>query len=407
MESVKRRMKDAVRLTIFVIVSLEQALTCEGMKMIDKKNIKIDRHDFEEFKKLLETHEDWLMSRILYYAIKQGYSAYASTLKEAWRLSISGLTESILDGATQYSNLIELKPEENFQNDPIASFGVIEAQRHRERGVSLSMFLGLMKYYRQTYIDLIETHSPTPLETIYKPFVHRVFDRIEIAFCVEWSNSQGDNAVQELQINNRIMTNEKNKYLTIFESIPNPVIILNRDKKIDNMNFEAVKLLRKNPAPGSQYYVLSNDRHRMKNDDIMTPPFLRGIVLSDLLPWLEESIDDYISKSLESKVFEKRIEWNGNPMFFRVKMAKSLDVSGQFDGIIIILEEITSLKNALIEVKTLKGLLPICSHCKKIRDDEGYWQLMEKYITQRSDAEFSHSICPDCAKEYYSDLDLF
>ena len=375
--------------------------------MIDKKNIKIDRHDFEEFKKLLETNEDWLMSRILYYAIEQGYSTYTSTLKEAWRLSITGLTESILDGGHQYSNLIELKPEENFQNDPIAFFGMIEAQRHRERGVSLGMFLGLMKYYRQTYIDLIETQpSNSQLKIVYKPFVHRVFDRIEIAFCMKWSNLQGDNVVQELQNNNRIMTNEKNKYLTIFESIPNPVIILNQEKKIDNMNFEAVKLLKKNPAPGSQYYFLSNNRHGMENDSSMPHP-LRGILLSDLLPWLEEFIDDYISKSLESMVFEKRIEWNGQPMTFRTKIAKSLDVSGKFDGIIIILEDITSLKNALIEVKTLKGLLPICSHCKKIRDDEGYWQLMERYITQRSDAEFSHGICPDCAQKYYPDFDLY
>lgn len=59
------------------------------------------------------------------------------------------------------------------------------------------------------------------------------------------------------------------------------------------------------------------------------------------------------------------------------------------------------LTQALQEVKTLRGMLPICSNCKKIRDDNGYWQRLESYIASRSDATFTHGICPDCAKELY------
>jgi len=62
---------------------------------------------------------------------------------------------------------------------------------------------------------------------------------------------------------------------------------------------------------------------------------------------------------------------------------------------------IKELKSALDEIDTLSGLLPICSHCKKIRDDSGYWQGVEQYIAARSDAQFSHGICPDCMREYY------
>lgn len=67
---------------------------------------------------------------------------------------------------------------------------------------------------------------------------------------------------------------------------------------------------------------------------------------------------------------------------------------------------IAELQQALSEIKTLQGFLPICANCKKIRDDEGYWQQIEKYIQDRSDAQFSHSICPDCAKKLYPDLNL-
>jgi sensor domain CHASE-containing protein len=65
---------------------------------------------------------------------------------------------------------------------------------------------------------------------------------------------------------------------------------------------------------------------------------------------------------------------------------------------------IDELENALAEVKTLSGMLPICSQCKKIRDDKGYWNQIESYIGKHSDAQFSHGICPDCAKELYKDL---
>lgn len=62
---------------------------------------------------------------------------------------------------------------------------------------------------------------------------------------------------------------------------------------------------------------------------------------------------------------------------------------------------IHDLQAALTQIKTLSGLLPICSHCKKVRDDEGYWQQIEEYIGHHSDAEFSHSICPECMEKYY------
>ena len=66
---------------------------------------------------------------------------------------------------------------------------------------------------------------------------------------------------------------------------------------------------------------------------------------------------------------------------------------------------INKLQETLSQVKQLSGLLPICASCKKIRDDKGYWNQIESYIKEHSEAEFSHSICPDCAKKLYHDLD--
>ncbi|MBA4348910.1 MAG: hypothetical protein C0415_02840 [Thermodesulfovibrio sp.] len=66
---------------------------------------------------------------------------------------------------------------------------------------------------------------------------------------------------------------------------------------------------------------------------------------------------------------------------------------------------ISELKDALANVKTLSGLLPICASCKKIRNDKGYWDHLETYISEHSEAEFSHGLCPDCVKKAYEELD--
>jgi hypothetical protein len=64
-------------------------------------------------------------------------------------------------------------------------------------------------------------------------------------------------------------------------------------------------------------------------------------------------------------------------------------------------EVIVQLQKALSEVKTLRGFIPICASCKKIRDDKGYWNQIESYIQTHSEAEFSHSLCPECVKKLY------
>ncbi|WP_321495167.1 MASE3 domain-containing protein [uncultured Desulfobacter sp.] len=66
-------------------------------------------------------------------------------------------------------------------------------------------------------------------------------------------------------------------------------------------------------------------------------------------------------------------------------------------------ENITKLKKALEDIKTLNGLIPICSYCKKIRDDKGYWNQLEIYLNEHSEATLSHGICPECLKEHFSD----
>jgi len=65
---------------------------------------------------------------------------------------------------------------------------------------------------------------------------------------------------------------------------------------------------------------------------------------------------------------------------------------------------IDSLKQAVEEIKTLQGMLPICSICKNIRDDQGYWNCIESYFAKHSELVFSHGLCPDCAHKHYPEF---
>jgi PAS domain S-box-containing protein len=66
--------------------------------------------------------------------------------------------------------------------------------------------------------------------------------------------------------------------------------------------------------------------------------------------------------------------------------------------------DITELKQTIARVNTLSGLLPICANCKKIRDDKGYWNRLEAYIQDHSEAEFTHGICPECIEKLYPEI---
>ena len=69
-------------------------------------------------------------------------------------------------------------------------------------------------------------------------------------------------------------------------------------------------------------------------------------------------------------------------------------------------ELIDNLEKAVREIKTLQGIVPICSFCKKIRDDKGYWEQVDVYVQKQTHADFSHGICPDCARKYYPSIEI-
>ncbi len=387
-------------------------------KMTDNK-----ARDYGIVIQLLKDNQDFLMERLRDYALDRGYTKYTSTLKEAWRLSVVGLTEALERAVKIHSAVPELNPEEDYRADPLAEFGSIEAQRHRERGIDLAMFLGLFKYYRQSFQDTIAVAElPVDEKDAFHLFINRVFDRIEIGISSEWILVSDEEAMEELRYTNRFLVNEKNKYLTIFESIAKPAFFLDSNHSVDNINRAASVFLGRSDVPGAEYYCRLRDRNfEFKDQDTEVSSYtgcLQHESLGNVLPWLAKDLEEFSDYSDQSRIVEKTVSIGSKDKHFEVQFMKMLDLSGKFAGAVVVIDDITrrkvaeqdqerlieELRKALAEVKQISGLLPICSSCKNIRDDKGYWQKVESYISDRSQAQFSHGLCPDCVEKLYPGL---
>ncbi len=119
-------------------------------------------------------------------------------------------------------------------------------------------------------------------------------------------------------------------------------------------------------------------------------------LLPPLSTWREAFFDSFILMILLSPVFYLFLF---RPLIQHIEKRKQAEIERE--------KVINDLQSSLAEIKTLRGILQICASCKKIRDDQGYWEQIEVYIGERSEADFSHSICPKCAKELYPDLDIY
>jgi DNA-binding response OmpR family regulator len=139
---------------------------------------------------------------------------------------------------------------------------------------------------------------------------------------------------------------------------------------------------------------------QMKNDKRSEDIFVilaSGIQVSSELQaeGLDIGADGYIVRPISNKEFLARVQAGE-----RIKRAEDALRAKEREQ-----EELVSqLKEALTEIKTLKGFIPICASCKKIRDDEGYWDQLEAYISKHTDAVFTHGLCPECVEKYRAEM---
>lgn len=131
---------------------------------------------------------------------------------------------------------------------------------------------------------------------------------------------------------------------------------------------------------------------KIKKLDLKTPPYIILLTSMDskenLVEGLQAGADDYVTKPFDANELEARLAVGRRVIKLQSTLAN----------------RVKELENALEHVKTLQHILPICSHCHSIRNDQESWQQIEQYFYEHADVEFSHGICPQCIKKHYSDL---
>lgn len=277
----------------------------------------------DRLKRLILDHEDWLIDRVVRYAHEQDYARYTSTLREAWRASIVGLSQPLV------AALNEIPASDRPTGAPIraaVAFGVEEARKHQTRGTDIGLFLGLLKFYRRSYFDLVAEKVTVPADRHRLTTVLlEMFDSIELGLVREWMNNREDTELERLRAKNRELSNEKNKYLTVFESIAEPTILLDSDDEPLHINTAGGRMLLGESTPGAGYYGAPDiDRLRLLVTEILARTGLGG-------------------GAPERVTLETAI----GPRIFSIAQQEMLDISSKFAGRVIILKDITDYLAAI------------------------------------------------------------
>ncbi|AEG59916.1 PAS domain-containing hybrid sensor histidine kinase/response regulator [Desulforamulus ruminis] len=192
----------------------------------------------EKLIELLNQNEDRVIEKLINFAKAGGFTRFTSTRHDDWHLSvreiIQGLSTYLMKHADDVVNVHDAA------ENPACEFGVRCARMHRARGITLKMFLGLFKYYRRAYLDMVnESYLTAEEKQAAKKSMNTYFDRLELGFCSEWAGEGKDSRIHELQLVNRHLTNEKNKLRTIFESMTECVFVVDPQMCITEINSAA------------------------------------------------------------------------------------------------------------------------------------------------------------------------
>src|SRR6185369_9040500 len=142
---------------------------------------------------IINEGESVLISMIMKYAEEIGYSRFTPSDPAVWKKSINGFSDGLVSALKASSEVPELSLDLEFLNDSITAFGIEQARSHRQRGVTLEMFLGLMKYFRQSYHDLLDGSALVPESQRWAhTYVERYFDKIELGFISEWERAANE-----------------------------------------------------------------------------------------------------------------------------------------------------------------------------------------------------------------------
>jgi two-component system NtrC family sensor kinase len=275
------------------------------------------------FADAVRSNEEWLLRRVLRHALERGYAKRLPAGEEEWRASIRGFSSSFLEMAGREEDAGgESGPDGEDGSDPYAAASLLEAKKHRERGVPLRRFLGLMKCFRRSYEELVWEAGLPPGEREKNFFlVERFFDRLEIACCAEWTGTPENSLVADLQSRNRELVGEKNLFQSLIESLPDAAYLLDGRGTMRAVNPAGRELLRRFPqAPAA-------------------PP--GGTLSGEPFPFFLEELKRFAASADAAMTFEKSLLLDGQEVHFNAHFVRWQDLHGGEAGVFATLADVS------------------------------------------------------------------
>ncbi|EPR43793.1 PAS/PAC sensor signal transduction histidine kinase [Desulfovibrio sp. X2] len=301
----------------------------------------------------LKAASEDILERVLQYAERQGYTRRTTMHRGAWEMSVEGLRRALVSSLVAGSPL-EFEPEDRFSEGSAADFAIAEARAHRGRGVPLSMFLGLFKYYRSGFLEAARALASGDAEAeAFGLLVSRFFDRVELGMVEEWIGHGADERLAELQAANRLLTSEKNTYQAAFENAFAPVFIFGPEREIRACNLAGGRLIADTIDRSSGDYgeVCSEALKDCQGDRFS------GARTGDVVPWLAEGLEAFVESGEDQRRIEIEQLVAGEPRTLQVAFARMRTASRELGGVVAGITDITPLRAQEREVREGRTML--------------------------------------------------
>jgi diguanylate cyclase (GGDEF)-like protein/PAS domain S-box-containing protein len=281
----------------------------------------------DDLKRLILASEDELLRRLLDYARSTGYAQHMPALEDAYRMAIASTSASMAQMLALAGGISDLRAIESTSDDPVASFGARWARRTRPEVPQLALFMGLLKYYRRSYKDVVTGGGMGAEPTAQAlTFVDRYFDRLEIGCIAEWSSTTPDEDVLAIRESNLDLMATQNRYVAAFHEMPIPVFFLGADGHVESTNHAAAALFGEEAGGRFSVHALRDRRSRM--------------------PVLGEEIEAFGGGPDVETSFERELKTGKGTRYFQVRLRKLTDAGGGHAGIVVMLTDLTYRRHA-------------------------------------------------------------
>lgn len=255
-----------------------------------------------------------------------------------WDESIRLINEAIFHTLDHHGYEYEPSSDQTSEVDAVKHLAELFARAHFDNGISLIRYLTVLKIYRRAYrkhlSDCIEGQDE---RRKVRSFLRSFFDGLEMLHCIHWARFAEENRVQRIDESNRLLTKERSRFLSLFNALPSPVLLLDTDFRIELINPATKLLMGIEELPESLIYAQPGPVIEEEIDNTSKIP------LQEVIPWLANSIQASCSiNSEENCRFDSEVEIDGKEHHFDIAVNYMNDSRGGQSGITVVVDDVTA-----------------------------------------------------------------